>query len=436
MGENEWKESETWPPEGVRFEKRYLGSGHGANGLAGDGRLSPLPPVAAGIDTFTYDPLHPVPTVGGVNFHFFTDNLLGVTGIRIPAGNRLRVEISSSNFPKYDRNPNTGEDPATATESRTVRQRVYHSPEYPSHLLLPVLSRTGGATGSEAPEGAREILERYARAWRGREEMPLDTAVILGFRIRGEGGGDFHVVLPPEGGAELRPGEPAPGAALVTTFETDIDFLRRLDRGELNALTATVQATGHDPIPLVPHHPEGFRWTPEARAFVYPLWFHFWNRDWPEVIPFGDGRTRQAHGANATVFYYDRGLRTMRHQLGPGMRLGGAGGHAHTTTFSYLVVTTRGEMHAHRRRNAHAARRRGGPHPVAGGGGVLDHTRAVRGVHRGHLRRGSLAAPRSGRVTTARPRSSWSRESCIMKSFWLGGRRVISRASLRPRSGP
>jgi hypothetical protein len=64
---------------------------------------------------------------------------LGATGISIQRNRRLRVEISNSNFPKYTRNPNTGESPETATEFVKVTQTVFHSPEYPSHIVLPVM---------------------------------------------------------------------------------------------------------------------------------------------------------------------------------------------------------------------------------------------------------------------------------------------------------
>ena len=56
-------------------------------------------------------------------------------------GHRVRVEISSSNFPRFDRNPNTGEDQATATRWHTARQTVFHDPRYPSHIALPVIPR-------------------------------------------------------------------------------------------------------------------------------------------------------------------------------------------------------------------------------------------------------------------------------------------------------
>ena len=56
-------------------------------------------------------------------------------------GHRIRVEISSSNFARFDRNLNTGEDPGTGTRMETAQQTVYHSSEHPSHILLPVIPR-------------------------------------------------------------------------------------------------------------------------------------------------------------------------------------------------------------------------------------------------------------------------------------------------------
>ncbi len=56
-------------------------------------------------------------------------------------GHRLRVEISSSNFPRFDRNLNTGEDQATSSRIQTATQTVFHEQRYPSHILLPVIPR-------------------------------------------------------------------------------------------------------------------------------------------------------------------------------------------------------------------------------------------------------------------------------------------------------
>ena len=54
-------------------------------------------------------------------------------------GHRMRVEISSSNFPRYDRNFNTGNLSPRATQTQKASQRVYHSKQYPSYVLLPVI---------------------------------------------------------------------------------------------------------------------------------------------------------------------------------------------------------------------------------------------------------------------------------------------------------
>ncbi|HPW17867.1 MAG TPA: CocE/NonD family hydrolase [Candidatus Aminicenantes bacterium] len=56
-------------------------------------------------------------------------------------GHSVRVEVSSSNFPRFDRNLNTGEDPMTGTRMETARQTVYHSAKRPSHIVLPVIPR-------------------------------------------------------------------------------------------------------------------------------------------------------------------------------------------------------------------------------------------------------------------------------------------------------
>jgi putative CocE/NonD family hydrolase len=57
------------------------------------------------------------------------------------AGHLLRLEVSSSNFPRYDRNPNTGHDFGMDAELRTARQTIFHDNRYPSHLVLPVIHR-------------------------------------------------------------------------------------------------------------------------------------------------------------------------------------------------------------------------------------------------------------------------------------------------------
>lgn len=56
-------------------------------------------------------------------------------------GHRIRIEITSSNFPRFDRNLNTGEDAATSTRMEIARQTIHHSARYPSHVVLPIIPR-------------------------------------------------------------------------------------------------------------------------------------------------------------------------------------------------------------------------------------------------------------------------------------------------------
>jgi len=65
---------------------------------------------------------------------------LWVTSNAFLPGHKIRVEISSSNFPRFDRNLNTGEPFGTGTKFIKATQIIYHEREHPSHILLPVIS--------------------------------------------------------------------------------------------------------------------------------------------------------------------------------------------------------------------------------------------------------------------------------------------------------
>jgi len=55
------------------------------------------------------------------------------------AGHKLRLEISSSNFPRFDRNLNTGEEQSQATRMEKATNAVLHDAEHPSALILPIV---------------------------------------------------------------------------------------------------------------------------------------------------------------------------------------------------------------------------------------------------------------------------------------------------------
>jgi putative CocE/NonD family hydrolase len=240
MGINKWQTSDTWPPRGAEPMTFYLSSGGKANTRNGDGKLTLQPPSRNRPDNFTYDPMNPVPSLGGnvccqgnalsggsmdqqkiedrqdvlvytsdpltegievsgpidVVVYVSSDRkdtditvkLLDVypdgkaynldetiqrlryrdgydrevfmepgktykvalqpmtTSNYFEAGHRIRIEISSSNFPRFDRNLNTGGrnyDEATGLVAHNV---VHHSRQTPSSVRLSVVRRPPGLT--------------------------------------------------------------------------------------------------------------------------------------------------------------------------------------------------------------------------------------------------------------------------------------------------
>ena len=71
----------------------------------------------------------------------FEVDLLNTSNV-FKKGHRIRIEISSSNFPQYDRNQNTGNQLFTDTELKSADQTIYHDGPRPSHLVLPIIPRT------------------------------------------------------------------------------------------------------------------------------------------------------------------------------------------------------------------------------------------------------------------------------------------------------
>lgn len=237
MGPDEWRDEEDWPLPDTQWRPWYLHSAGQA--VQNAGSLSPAAPVTEPADTFLYDPLNPVPTVGGATFlpglfvaanagprdqrdvekradvlcytsdelerdlevtgpvtlvlfvrssapdtdftgklvdvypdgraMLVTDGILRVryrngfeqpelmtpgevyrleidlvaTSTVFAAGHRVRLEVSSSNFPRFDRNTNSGGTIAeeSAADFCCATNSVLHDAAHPSHLVLPVIER-------------------------------------------------------------------------------------------------------------------------------------------------------------------------------------------------------------------------------------------------------------------------------------------------------
>lgn len=233
MGENRWKGAAQWPPKSAKPMRFYLHSNGRANSLYGNGRLDLSAPAAETPDRFRYDPMNPVPTVGGgdccnggivipgafdqrgvearndvlvytsepleepLEVAGFVDAVLNVssskedtdfavklvdvapdgtawiigdtilraryrdgfdrptpmtpgqvytlkpspiaTSLSFGTGHRIRVEITSSNFPKFVRNLNTGGANEQESKGVVADNMVHHDAENASYIELPVI---------------------------------------------------------------------------------------------------------------------------------------------------------------------------------------------------------------------------------------------------------------------------------------------------------
>ncbi|MEO6908912.1 MAG: CocE/NonD family hydrolase, partial [Abditibacteriaceae bacterium] len=80
---------------------------------------------------------HPQPIEPG-RIYEYTINLHATSNV-FKKGHRIRLQITSSNFPLWARNLNTGEPYATGTQMQVAHQTIYHDTAHPSHIILPLI---------------------------------------------------------------------------------------------------------------------------------------------------------------------------------------------------------------------------------------------------------------------------------------------------------
>ncbi|MGH9837007.1 MAG: CocE/NonD family hydrolase [Blastocatellia bacterium] len=73
----------------------------------------------------------------------FEVDLVGTANVFLP-GHRIRVDVTSSHFPQFDRNPNTGDAFGSSSKVRVAKQMIFHTAQRPSHIVLPVVPMTNG----------------------------------------------------------------------------------------------------------------------------------------------------------------------------------------------------------------------------------------------------------------------------------------------------
>lgn len=89
---------------------------------------------------------------------------LGNTAVLFRKGHRIRLEVSSSNFPHFDRNPNTGHAFGEDAELVTASQTIVHDAEHPSHIELPIATGVHPQVASNEgqPMGLEILWKRAA----------------------------------------------------------------------------------------------------------------------------------------------------------------------------------------------------------------------------------------------------------------------------------
>ncbi len=187
-------------------------------------------------------------------------------------------------------------------------------------LLFIGLSVSGLITAqSSVQDEVSEIIRSYVEDYR----MDRFASQPMSFGIEIEGMGTWSVDVTGKQIDEtweviLKKGQPAKPTFI---YNIETETLKAIHEGKINALTAQGKAFTGDYTPMSIKMMEGFEPSMEEYGKINPFSFHFWTRGFPEIIPFGEGTTRRAHGSNFTVFYYEPGLRTAWYRVLPEERV-------------------------------------------------------------------------------------------------------------------
>ncbi len=213
-------------------------------------------------------------------------------------------------------------------------------------LLLTALGCSKTQEEINTDRAAEEILQSFVGDFR--KDQFAREPITFGVRVRGEGGGDWHIVV--EGKSEdekkavvtLKKGFPA---EQIGYYNMDIETLRKLDRNELSVLTGMGKARSSDIAPVEFDIAEGFDPGPEYWERLSPFTFHFWTLGIPEVVKFAREYSRVVHGGNVVLFYYQRGLRTAWYQIEKGQHIN-EDPQDQTNPFPSMFIITRGKAQA------------------------------------------------------------------------------------------
>jgi mannose-6-phosphate isomerase-like protein (cupin superfamily) len=161
------------------------------------------------------------------------------------------------------------------------------------------------AIAQEEASEAQSILQGLVEDFM-EDPFSKDFELTVGVQIKDVG--EWYLEIAGSKAIKLKPG---PLTVPAPYYITDMETLRRIDSGELGILTAMGRAKMTDPAPVDFGFANDYELTPDAMATLMPFTFHFWTKGQPEIVSFGElDQARVVHGAYATLFYYEKGLRS------------------------------------------------------------------------------------------------------------------------------
>ena len=151
------------------------------------------------------------------------------------------------------------------------------------------------------------ILNRYAEDYE--KDITLKNDITFAVKVDSQ---FWHIIAEAKTDSTISRVQVIPGKPPVPTFyfHTSAETLNEIDQGKLNALTASAKAFESDFAPFDVDIMEGYQPKEGFLANLFSVYFHFWTRGVPEIIPYGLDFTRFTHGAQASIFYYQKGFRS------------------------------------------------------------------------------------------------------------------------------
>ena len=191
----------------------------------------------------------------------------------------------------------------------------------------------------EKMDDVSTILNRYATDYE--TDVTFTNDVLFGVKVDDQ---FWHIDAQAQTDSTSAIVQVLEGKPQIPTFYfyTDIKTLNKIDQGKLNALTGAAKAFSNEFAPFDADVMEGYVPDDAFMPTLFSVFFHFWTRGMPEVIPYGIDLTRFTHGAQASIFYYQEGFRSGYVAIKKGQHAN-ANEDSKTNPFPTLLIAINGE---------------------------------------------------------------------------------------------